>query len=205
MRILVAKLCPTLSAMSVFLLTPTIALSAQWPDLDGVGFDRGDPDAPLVVVEFADFGCSACTQFALETLPVIEEQLISTGRVRWKLIPFELGAFKRSKEATIAAICAAEQESFWPIHDALFANGGEWKRSHEPQQVFRELIADVGLDTVAFDQCYGSDDAENRAKSLRKLAREAGVRGTPTFFVGGRKLEGAPSTEEFLELLTESR
>ena len=195
----------SLIAIAALWLTPTIALHAQRPELDGMGFDRGDPNAPLLVVEFADFGCSACTQFARETFPVIDEQLIRTGRVRWKFIPFELGAFKRSKEATVAALCAAEQSAFWQFHDSLFANGGQWKHSREPLQTFQAIAVSVGLDTVAFEQCYGSDDAEDRAKNLRKLARKFGVRGTPTFFVGERKLEGAPSTDEFLTLLTEKQ
>jgi protein-disulfide isomerase len=200
-----SRAAPTsLIAVAVLWLNPDAAL-AQRPQLESVGFDKGDPDAPLVVVEFADFGCSACTQFALETFPALDSQLISTGRVRWKFIPFNLGAFKRSKEATVAAICAAEQNGFWQFHDLLFARRGEWQPSRKPQQAFQEIALAVGLDTLAFHQCYRDEDAEDRAKNLRKLAREWGVRGTPTFFVGEQKLEGAPPTDEFIALLIEQQ
>jgi protein-disulfide isomerase len=195
----------SVAAIAALWIGPALALHAQRPELDGVGFDRGDPNAPLLVVEFADFGCSACTRFALETFPKVDERLITTGQVRWKFIPFELGAFRHSKEAAMAALCAAEQDGFWQLHDVLFADGGAWKHSPEPQQIFREFVVGVGLDAAAFDQCYERDETEDRAKEFKKLARKFGVRGTPTFFVGEQKVAGAPPADEFLALLTEQQ
>ncbi len=175
--------------------------SPRLSELDGAGFDRGDPTAPVLVVEFADFGCAACAQFAVSTFRTIDEQLIATGRVRWKLIPFELGVFKRSSEATVAAICAAQQGHFWQFHDSLFANPRRWQSPRKPLSEFRDIAIHVGIDTAGFVQCYESDGARDESKRLRNTARTSGVRGTPTFFMGERKLEGAPPTDEFISLL----
>ncbi|UCD25451.1 MAG: thioredoxin domain-containing protein [Gemmatimonadota bacterium] len=188
-------------AVVLLWLISTAVSDEQIPDR-GVGFDRGDPDAPLLVVEFADFGCAACAQFALETFPVIDELLIDSGHVRWRVIPFELGAFKRSREAAVASVCASEQNAFWRFHDSLFARRGEWQRARKPQALFETLAAGMDLDVIAFSQCYESDETERYVKELRKVARKSGVRGTPTFFVGERKLEGAPPTQDFVALLT---
>ena len=186
---------------ATLLFAPKPLPNQQLSELDDVGFDRGDPSAPVLVVEFADFGCAACAQFAVSTFRTIDEQLIGTGRVRWKLIPFELGVFKRSSEATVAAICAAQQGHFWQFHDSLFANPRRWQSPRKPLSEFRDIAIHVGIDTAAFVQCYESDSARDESKRLRRTAREAGVRGTPTFFVGERKLEGAPPSDEFISLL----
>ncbi len=68
------------------------SLSAQEVDLRGMGRDRGDPNAPVVVVEFADFGCPSCAEFATGSWTTIEREYVDTGKVLWKLMPFAAGA-----------------------------------------------------------------------------------------------------------------
>src|SRR5690625_6346899 len=81
----------------------------QGVDLTGVGYDLGDPCAPISIVEFSDFGCHFCRQFATETFPTLEREYIETGKVRWKYIPFVLGIFPNGDRAAIAGVCAAQQ------------------------------------------------------------------------------------------------
>src|SRR5687768_8294750 len=62
-------------------------------DLTGVGYDRGDPKAPVVMVEFSDFGCPYCAKHARETFPALERDFIATGKLFYKHVPFVMGMF----------------------------------------------------------------------------------------------------------------
>ncbi|MBI3080951.1 MAG: thioredoxin domain-containing protein [candidate division NC10 bacterium] len=169
-----------------------------------MGFDRGDPQAPLEVVEFGDHGCSACAQFAVETLPTIEAEFIQTGRVRWKFVPFVLGAFRNSKQATAAAVCAAEQDAFWPMHDRLYQRQKHWSDAGDPYPIFRELMPGMGLDAARFERCYRDRGTARQVTELTRLAKRFAVNATPTFFVGERRIRGALPTPLFREVLLEA-
>lgn len=162
-------------------------------------YTRGDPAAPITILELGDFGCSACAQFAQETLPAFYERFVATGRVYWRFLPFELGPFRHSQKALKAAICADEQRGFWPMHDLLYERQPDWQRTRNPSAVFRELISELALDTAAFNGCYDDDRTKDRAKALTRRGREFRVRGTPAFRVCGRWIYGALSLKQFVE------
>lgn len=177
------------------------AVAALGDSLAGLGVDRGAPEASVVVVEFADFGCGYCAQFARETFPSLDAEFIATGRVRWRFVPFRLGAFAKAEEAARAALCAAKQGAFWPMHDLLFARRASWSRRGNVIPVLRELARTVGLDDGAFTRCLESDAVEEHVERSTSAARRLGVRGTPTFFVNGKRVVGALPLEAFRQLL----
>src|SRR5687768_15071652 len=102
-------------------------LSLHGVDLTGVGYDYGDPNAPVTVVEFSDFGCGYCAMFALETYPELERDYVDAGTVSWKQVPFITGMFPNSVEAARTAECAAEQGAYPAMHDRLYAEQRTWK------------------------------------------------------------------------------
>lgn len=175
-------------------------MAGQDAELDGVGFEAGYPAAPVLVVEYADFACSACAEFALETWPEIERDFVDTGLVRWHFVPFELG-FRNSEEGLRAAECAGRQNRFDAMHDALFARRSAWVDERRPDEALMSLAAHAGLDTFAFEACYEDGDLEDRTRSANRAARRDGVRGTPTFFVNGHRVQGALPIAEFRALL----
>lgn len=177
--------------------------TAQEGDLHGVGHDLGDPDAPVLVVEYGDFACGACAQFALDTWPTIRSEFIDTGRVRWKMIPFELG-FRNSEEGARAAECAAGQGMFWEMHDALFEHRDQWSDERNPKDALVELAATSGLDASTFVDCYEDETFEDRTEDANDAADDAGVRGTPTFFINGFQVQGALPAAAFRTLLADA-
>jgi protein-disulfide isomerase len=174
--------------------------SGQDVDVSEVGYTLGEPDAPVTVVEFGDFACSACAEFWRDTWPRVRTELIETGRVVWRHVPFLLG-FARGDEAARAAECAGEQGRFWPMHDRLFTGQREWTRGRHPEEVFARYAADIGVGREEFEACLRGDGGEARTRAATKAARAAGVRGTPTFFIDGRQAVGALPFEMFLELV----
>jgi protein-disulfide isomerase len=170
-------------------------------DLRRLGFDRGRADAPVVVVEFSDFGCPFCASFSRDEWPVLEREFVTTGRVRWKHVPFVAGMFPNSDQAARAAECAGQQGKFWPMHDLLFARQREWKGSGGSEAVFQAYARQAGLDAARFSACWRSPAAEARVRASTRAADAAFVRATPSFLVNGRLVEGALPLEDFRQVL----
>ncbi|MGH7470305.1 MAG: DsbA family protein [Longimicrobiales bacterium] len=158
-------------------------------DLPGFGHQKGRPDAAIVIIEFTDFGCSACAQFARQTLPLIQREWIATGRARMRMIPFD--ALKTGRSAAQAAECAARQDAFWSMHDLLFARHKEWLGRRGQREIFHTWAAELGLNVAQFRACYDSDPGMKWLERNSELARMHGVPGTPAFVVNGQPLVGA--------------
>ncbi|MFO7892242.1 MAG: thioredoxin domain-containing protein [Longimicrobiales bacterium] len=176
-----------------------------WMELKEVGHIIGDEAAPVTVVEFSDYGCAYCQRFTRETFPRLYSEFIEAGRVRWVHMPFVLGKFANSEEATLAASCAAEQGQavFWATHMALFSGQPQW-RSGDPRPVFRRYVEDAGGDGPAFDACYGDEHPRAGLDRAEQIAAAAGVSATPTFFVNGRRVQGAVPLAEFRQALLQA-
>ena len=141
---------------------------------------KGDPKAPITIVEFTDMQCPFCRRYAENTLSKIDEEYIKTGKVRYIVEDFPLESIHPNAfRAAEATHCAGEQNRAWDMHDRLLAN--QQKLTKE------DLAADasaLGLDTAKFQACLESD---RYAADIRKevaAAQSAGVNGTPTFFLG---------------------
>ena len=174
----------------------------EWMELREVGHPIGEESAPVTVVEFSDYGCAYCSRFTQEVFPQLYEEFIETGRVRWVHVPFVLGKFANSEEAALASSCAAEQgaSTFWSVHMALFRRQPEW-RSGDPRPAFSRYVADAGADPGAFEACYGEERPAGALDRAEQIAAAAGVSATPTFFIDGRRLQGAAPVEELRRVL----
>jgi protein-disulfide isomerase len=180
----------------------------QGVDLTGIGYDRGDPRAPIVMVEFSDFGCPYCARHAQETLPALERQFIATGKLFYKYVPFVMGMFPNGERAARAAECAGEQERFWPMHDSVYAHQRDWKRGGDPDAVLTGLARRVASDAAQWTACYAGDRRGDRTRAANAAARRLGVRVTPTFFIDGQLVEGAlplPIMQRGLNALLQER
>jgi len=158
---------------------------------------RGAPDAPVTIVEYADFQCPFCAR----AYRMLEEQLLREyeGKVRlvFKHLPLS-DIHPWARRAAVAAECARSQgeAAFWQMHDALFREQAKLTAENLRSRVL-EVAKQAGLDVDAAARCF---DGEATLPSIEADVREAtslGVRSTPTFFVDGRRLEGALPYEDF--------
>ena len=178
----------------------------QTIDLATLGYDRGDPESPVRMLELSDYGCGYCRKFHMETFPTLLSQFVETGKVEWKFMPFITGMFDNSLAVTEAAECALDQsrEVFAQLNERLWTDQPDWKRSSEPEAVVRTMASDAGVDLGEFDACLADDRRIDRIAAATALAQRAGVRGTPTFFIMGYPpLQGALPTESFVQVLTQ--
>jgi protein-disulfide isomerase len=141
---------------------------------------KGNPKAPITIVEFTDLQCPFCGRFAQQTLAEIDDQYIKTGKVRYVVKDFPLESIhSNALRAAQATHCAAEQDRAWEMHDRLFAN--QQKLTKE------DLISDaaaLALDTAKFSACLDSGRYIAEIHKEMATGQASGVNGTPTFFVG---------------------
>ncbi len=169
-------------------------------DLSNIGYARGNPDSPVVIMDFSDFGCPYCGVFARETYPVIEREYVRTGKVYYKYMPFIAG-FAHGREATRAAECAGEQEKFWEMHDRIYDTQAEWRRGSAIDAQMAALAGTIPLDSVRYATCYRDRHTEARTAQATALANELGVRVTPSFLVNERPVQGALPIAEFRKVI----
>jgi protein-disulfide isomerase len=144
---------------------------------------RGLEDAPVLVVEFADYECPYCQRIHPDLKKLQQE---FPGQVAVAFKDFPLPMHRYAGKAAEAARCAAQQGRFWDFHDVLFDNTPKF----EPAQL-KEYARTLKLDTARFDQCL--DAGEQAVAVQRDLAQgqRLGLTGTPSFFINGHFLSGA--------------
>lgn len=152
------------------------------------GMVYGDPAAPVTVTEYLDFQCPVCLRAGLTVLAEIEEKYVATGQAKLEVKPIAILG-DESVAATEAARCAADQGLFWPYHDILFANQGAENDGGFNDSRLKEFAARLGLDTASFNSCLDDGTYESSVESDTEAAKELGVKGTPTIFVNGTKVE----------------
>ena len=146
----------------------------------------GSPAAPVTIVEFADFRCGHCKTAA----PLVKQALRKhPNNARVVFVPFPLGDHPESMAAAEAALAAGAQGKFWEMHDLLFANQASGFNSESLTGYAQKL----GLDIKRFNQALESRQYRDELKALKKAGVAAGVKGTPAFFVNGRRFDPAPA------------
>jgi protein-disulfide isomerase len=177
---------------------------APAPAADGFnGYVMGSDSAPVEVIEFLDFECPACASFAVIQFPTVREQLIATGRVRWRSRDLPLPGHKYSRFAAHAAQCAGEQGKYWEMHDQLYTNHSWAQTGRDPSSLFRQLGQAVGVDLGRYDECMKSGRYAGRIEASRQEAERLGASGTPTFFVNGKLVQGntVPNSDQIKALV----
>ncbi len=165
------------------------------------GFTLGSDSAPIEITEYSDFECPWCASFAAVQMPVVRQQLIATGKVRWRFREFPLSSHKYSRLAALAAQCAGEQGKFWEMHDQIFTHH-EWAQTgKDPSGVFHGSAKDIGLDLAKYDACVESQRYAGRVEASYQEGEARDVQATPTFFIDGRKFQGNPTSDAFKALV----
>lgn len=147
------------------------------------GVEMGDPDAPVTLMEFADYQCPGCAYFAQSIKPQLREDFIETGQVRFVFHDFPLGQHANAFLAARAARCAGDQDVYWDYHDILAAQQTEWARQDDPRGRFTDYAEAAGADESAFRDCLNSERHAETVSANAVLGNQLGVRGTPTVLV----------------------
>ncbi|HEX8392119.1 MAG TPA: DsbA family protein [Longimicrobium sp.] len=170
------------------------------------GISKGSPNAPVVIMEFADFQCPGCGRFATFYEPLVQEW-IDNGTVRFVWYDYPLPELhKNAVLAARAGRCANDQNRFWQFHDHIFARQPEWSESDDAAGIFAGYMKSVGGDEAAFSQCLRSDRFLKEVSESHSFGSSLGVNGTPTLIINGKRVSDMPSTRaEWQQLIDQER
>jgi protein-disulfide isomerase len=154
----------------------------------------GPANAPVTIVEFTDFECSYCARLA----PVLEEvhkAYPEKVRIVFKNFPlFRIHRF--AIQAALAGLAAQDQGKFWPFEERLFQNYNQLN----PQKI-EEIRKELGLDAERFKARMNDPALKNLIRQDLEEGNAAGVTGTPTVFINGKKYQGQRSLEGFKQAI----
>lgn len=156
---------------------------------------RGPENAPITLVEFADFQCPFCRR----SHPTVEQLLEEyKDKVRYVFRDYPLSFHQRAFPASEAARCAGDQGKYWEYYDSLMEVSGDLSDAD-----LKKRATDLGLDLAAFTACLESDRHEAAIRAGLEDGSAAGVSGTPSFFINGRMIVGAKPIHEFKTIIEE--
>lgn len=151
---------------------------------------RGPKDAPITIVEYADFGCGYCAK-AVSTVKELLTKYKDQIRVVYKHMP------NIDMKGAVAAQCAADQGKFWEVHDALYSQG----KGQRSDAWMSSVIESAGLDKKKFETCTASGTHPQVIKDMEE-GKRLGATGTPAFFINGRLVQGAQPISVFENIIT---
>jgi protein-disulfide isomerase len=161
------------------------------PDLEDA-YAIGDPDAPVTIVEFTDYQCPYCSRYFEDSFNQIKEKYVDTGMVYYVFKDFPLqNIHPQAIAAAEAARCAGEQGAYLAMHDELFASQALWSGSEDAVTQFKQFAADLNLDADSFATCLDSGRMEALVLADLEEGTNAGVNGTPSFFINRHTMSGA--------------
>jgi protein-disulfide isomerase len=167
---------------------------------------KGKPDAPVAVVEYADFQCPGCGYFANQLEQRLIADYIETGRAHLVFQDYPLPGHPNAIPAAEAARCAGDQAAFWPMHDLLFAAQQQWATLSQPLQQFGVYAEQLKLDRATFEQCMTSAKHHDFVLKAQQAGDQLGLPGTPSFAVNGALIDtqGVRTVDEIADRLRQA-
>ncbi len=166
----------------------------------------GDSNAPITILEWGDYQCTFCYKFHQNTLDIINEDFIKTGKVKLVFKDFPLNG-PDSLLAAEAAYCAEDQKKYWQYHDELYKNWGGEKTGWITRDSLDRFALTVNLELDEFNTCLDDQKYQNRVIALHEFGKEVGIDATPSFLVFNDqkiiKIRGNQPLEVFLKTFDE--
>lgn len=142
---------------------------------------KGPDSAPIIIVEFSDFQCPFCNRASY-----VVNQVLKTypDNIKFVYKQFPIPSLhEHAINASKASLAAHKQGKFWEMHDLLFKNAPELQ-----EEKLMQYAQSLNLDMEQFKKDYASSEIEEELQEDIRLGEEVEIRGTPTFFVNGKRL-----------------
>jgi protein-disulfide isomerase len=166
------------------------------------GLTMGDPNAPVKVIEFADFQCPGCGNYWSTIEPDIIKNYVATGKVFYTFAPFSfVGSFVQNNpwdesiKSAEAAFCANDQGKFWDYRDYVFGNQSGENQGHFSREMLIAFAQKLELDKKAFTKCLDSGTHNQDVLDANDYAVSQGISSTPSFMVNGEIVQLQTETD----------
>ena len=164
-------------------------------DVASDGFPSiGPADAPITIVEFSDYECPFCKRWHDEVYQSLLNEYPGQIRLVYRHLPLT-SIHPDAFPAAEAAMCAGEQNAYWPFHERLFSN------TVLGSGIYTQYAQELGLDLNSFETCVAERRYQENVQSDLDFALGLGVRSTPTFFINGLAVVGAQPLNVFKQVI----
>ncbi len=164
----------------------------------------GNQNAPITILEWGDYQCTFCYKFHQNTLGLIYDEHIKTGKVKLVFKDFPLNG-PDSILAAEASYCAQDQEKYWQYHDELYKNWGGERTGWITRDSLEKFANTVELDLEKFNKCMDEKIYQNKVQQIHEFGKEIGIDATPSFLVFNDekiiKIRGNQPLEVFLKTI----
>lgn len=145
----------------------------------------GSENAPVVITFFGDYECPFSRNFNLEVLPMLKEDFIDTGEIRFVYMNFPLDIHKKTTSAAHATKCAEEQNKYWEMHYLIFQEQPNWKAMNNHEDMFLKYANLIGINLKAFQDCMASQKYKKAIEEDKQYGSSCGIEKTPGIFING--------------------
>ncbi|PHS26891.1 MAG: disulfide bond formation protein DsbA [Robiginitomaculum sp.] len=160
----------------------------------------GDPNAPVVMFEYASLTCPHCADFHEEIFPALKEKYIDTGKMRFVFRQFPTPPVPYAVGGEAVARCAGP-DKYFDLLDILYEKQRYWVTSNNPRKALMEMAATAGISQADFDACVSDEGNIKRIQEVSEIARDLGVTGTPSFVINGKLRPSVRTIESFEDII----
>lgn len=177
---------------------PTVDTQAAMLKTANTQMVKGNPKAPVKIVEYADFLCPYCAKFTHDVMPSIEQNYIDTGKVAVEFRPVNVIA-EDSGRAAEGAYCAADQKKFWDYYTTAYnlTWNNYYAEGKKPADVplfkavvINDVARQAGLNVDSFSTCIQSGKYTTAVATMTKQMADNGFNGTPSFLINQQHYTG---------------
>jgi len=163
-----------------------------------VTYSKGNANAKVIVTQFGEYQCQFCSKFAMEILPMIQEDYIEPGKILFIFKDFPLPNKENSQKASEATYCAGDQgeEKYWEMHIKLSENFD----ALEVENLY-SYAEELGLETNAFKTCLDNGKYKNLVLRNRQQGIRLDVNNNPTLIINNEKLVGLQPYENIVKVI----
>ena len=164
---------------------------------------KGNPDGLARLVVYEDFGCPACAAFA----PIVDEVVkIYSDKISYQFKHYPIPSSTNSFAAHRAAEAAGMQGKFFDMYELLFPRQQQWSQTDSARSLFETYAQEIGLDVGKFNEDFEAESTNSTINADKQEGIDAGVTGTPTFFLNGQPLDNndIQTVESFSKLVEEA-
>jgi len=158
----------------------------------------GSADAPVTIIEYSSLSCPHCATFHKDVFPELKSQYIDTGKVRYVMREFPLNEPALAGAVTARCLDASRYFAFTGL---LFAKQADWAYKEDALTPLKALAKQAGMSGEEFDKCVDNEALQKKILAIRDEGQKKGVNATPSFFVNGMILKGAPTLQALIEAM----
>lgn len=163
---------------------------------------QGQGKSGITLLEYGDYQCPYCAQY-YPILKQVQSQFDKEIFFQFRNFPL-VNIHQNAFAASRAAEAASLQNKFWEMHDLLYENQNQWSEASDPTSFFKQYAQRIGLNADKFQKDYASGQVNDAINADLAAGRKAGVQGTPTFFINGKKIEVTASPASFAKQIKDA-